>query len=53
MTHALGLARTTGRTSGVAASVAVAWPQQPDSPDSTYIPMRYTVYEIMLLMMDW
>ena len=27
--------------------------QQLDSPDSTNIPMRYTVYEMMLLMMDW
>ena len=24
-----------------------------DSPDSTNIPIRYTVYEMMLLMMDW
>jgi hypothetical protein len=24
-----------------------------DSPDSTNIPTRYTVYEMMLLMMDW
>jgi hypothetical protein len=27
--------------------------QQLDSPDSTNIPVRYTVYEMMLLMMDW
>ena len=27
--------------------------QQLDSPDTTNIPMRYTVYEMMLLMMDW
>ena len=27
--------------------------QQLDSPDSTNMPMRYTVYEMMLLMMDW
>ena len=27
--------------------------QQLDSPDSTNIPMRYTVYEMVLLMMDW
>ena len=24
-----------------------------DSPDSTNVPMLYTVYEMMLLMMDW
>ena len=27
--------------------------QQLDSPDSTNIPTRYTVYEMMLLMLDW
>ena len=27
--------------------------QQLDSPDSTNTPMLYTVYEMMLLMMDW
>ena len=39
----------------VQASLAVAWmsTQQLDSPDSTNIPTRYTVYEMMLLMMDW
>ena len=40
----------------VQASLAVAWmyiTQQLDSPDSTNIPMRYTVYEMMLMMMDW
>ena len=36
----------------VQASLAVAF-KQLDSPDGTNIPMRYTVYGMMLLMMDW
>ena len=36
-----------------ASTFVITIAQQLDSPDSTNIPIRYTFYEMMLLMMDW